>query len=291
VGVRDLAQAQRDFEGLGFVVRPGGHFPGGVVNKVIDSRDATYLELLSLSEPRGGVPPRGDAAAVAEFVKKHDGAMFLGLNVSSVDSAASYLRRRNFDVDGPIPGGRMKEGETKPPPPQWYLMSTAEKPAPDKLGINVPVFFIEYLASDRSSRKRAGGQAEHPNTALGIHAVWFAVRDLKAQLRALREAGFEVDESGDRRLLGADGREVRAGAGAMVLLASTDEGGALRQYLSNYDEGIVAISVEVADLSRAQRMAQDATGRTVRLYDGTYGRSFLLQPDVAHGVWLEMFQR
>ena len=35
VGVRDPAQAERDFERLGFEIHPGGHVPGGVVNEII----------------------------------------------------------------------------------------------------------------------------------------------------------------------------------------------------------------------------------------------------------------
>jgi hypothetical protein len=38
-------------------------------------------------------------------------------------------------------------------------------------------------------------------------------------------------------------------------------------------------------------MAESATNSKIEIYKGTYGQSFLLSPDVTHGVWLEMFQR
>lgn len=288
VGVRDLTKAQRDYEQLGFKVSQGGHFPGGIFNSSINFENITYIELLSVKQARD---TRGDAAEIADFVKKHEGAVFLGLNVSSAKVAASYLKTQNFDVEGPDPGSRMKEGETKLPPPQWYLVSTADKPAPNKLGISVPIFFIEYLSSDHRNIIRGEGRAEHPNTAIGIHAVWFAVHDLKSQLRTLRDAGFEADESRDVQLLGAHGRELKVGSGAMILLESSEKSSVLQKYLSDHDDGIIAVSVEVSDFAKAHRMAESSTGSKMDIYKGTYGQSFLLSPDVTHGVWLEMFQR
>jgi catechol 2,3-dioxygenase-like lactoylglutathione lyase family enzyme len=290
VGVRDLSKAQHDYEQLGFKVSQGGHFPGGLFNSIISFENKTYLELLSIKGPQGNSPSQGDAAEIADFVKKHEGAMFLGLNVSSAKVAASYLKTQNFDVEGPDPGSIMKEGETKPPPPQWYSVSTADKPAPNKLGFSVPIFLIEYLSTDWYDKAHKEGWMEHPNTAIGIHAVWFAVHDLKSQLRTLRNAGFEADESRDVQLLGARGRELKAGSGTMNLLESSDKSIVLQKYLSDHDEGIIALSVEVSDLSKAQRMAESVRSSKIDIYKGTYGQSLLLSPDITHGVWLEMFQ-
>ena len=291
VGVRDLSKAQRDYEQLGFKVSEGGHFPGRLFNSIINLENKTYLELLSVKEPEGNPASQGDAAEIADFVKKHEGAMFLGLNVSSAKVAASYLKTQNFDVEGPDPGSLMKEGETKPPPTQWYSVSTADKPAPNKLGFSVPIFLIEYLSSDWYDKARKENRTEHPNTAIGIHAVWFAVHDLKSQLLTLRDAGFGAEEYRNVRLLGAGGRELKAGSGAMILLESGDKSSMLQKYLSDHDEGIIAVSVEVSDLSKAHRMAESATHSKIEIYKGTYGQSFLPSPDVTHGVWLEMFQR
>ena len=291
VGVRDLTKAQRDYQQLGFKVSEGGHFPGGLFNSIIDFENKTYLELLSVKQAQGNTASQGDAAEIADFVKKHEGAMFLGLNVSSAKDAAGYLKAQNFDVEGPDPGSLMKEGETKPPPPQWYSVGTADKPAPNKLGFSVPIFLIEYLSSDWYEKARKEGRTEHPNTAIGIHTVWFAVHDLKSQLRTLRDAGFEADESRDLQLLGARGPELKAGSGTMILLESSDKSSVLQKYLSDHDEGIIAVSVEVSDLSKSHRMAESATNSKIGIYKGTYGQSFLLSPDVTHGVWLEMFQR
>ena len=175
VGVRDLAQAQHDYEQLGFKVSKGGHFPGGLSNSIVDLQNNSYLELLSVSANTS--IKQGDDSEIADFLKRHEGAMFLGINVASAKAAADYLKAHNFDVTGPDPGSIMKEGETTPPPPMWYSVGTADKPAAGKKGFTIPIFLIEYLSTNWTDKARAEGRMDHPNTAMGIHAVWFAVHD------------------------------------------------------------------------------------------------------------------
>jgi len=289
IGVRDLTQTQHDYEQLGFkVVGKVGHFPGGLSNCSVSLQNNSYLELLSVS---GGTPAaHSDAADVAEFVRKHEGAMFLGIDVSSAKAAADYLKAHNFDVNGPEPGSVMKEGETTPPPPMWYDVNTADKPAANKEGFTIPIFLVEYLSTSWKDKARAEGRMDHPNTAMGIHAGWFAVHDTQAQLRTLRDAGFEAGEFREAKFLSAHGREVKAGAGALLLLESSDKDGLLTKYLSNHDEGIIGLSIEVADLGKAHQLAEAGTGRKLEIYKGFYGASFLLPPEVTHGLWLEMFE-
>jgi catechol 2,3-dioxygenase-like lactoylglutathione lyase family enzyme len=286
VGVRDLVQAQHDYEQLGFKVHKGGHFPGGLSNSAVGLQNNSYLELLTVS----GSTPIGFASEIADFLKKHEGAMFLGINVSSAKAAADYLKARNVDVSDPDPGSIMKEGETTPPPPMWYIVNPADKPAAGKRGIVLPIFFIEYVSAERREKLRAEGQMDHPNTAMGIHAVWFAVHDAEAQLRTLRDAGLEAGESREAKFLGAHGREVKAGQGVLLLLESSDKNGLLTKFLSDHDEDIIGLSIEVADLGKARRLAESGTGRKLETYKGFYGTSFLLSPEVTHGVWAEMFQ-
>jgi len=279
VGVRDLAQTQHDYEQLGFKVSKGGH---------VSLQNNSYLELFSLSG--GTAAAHSDASEVGEFVKKHEGAMFLGINVSSAKAAADYLKAHNFDVNGPDPGSIMKEGETTPPPPMWYDVSTADKPAANKKGFTIPFFLVEYLSTNWKDKARAEGRMDHPNTAMGIHAVWFAVHDAEAQLRTLRDAGFEGGESREAKFLSAHGREVKAGHGALLLLESSNKDGLLTKFLSDHDEGIIGLSIEVADLGKARHLAESGTGKKLETYKGFYGTSFLLSPEVTHGVWMEMFQ-
>jgi hypothetical protein len=288
VGVHDLSEAEHDYEQLGFRVSQGGHFPGGLFNRIINFENQTYLELLSVKDVQGN---KGDSNGVADFVKKHEGAMFLGLNVSSAGASANYLRGQSFDVEGPRPGSVMKEGDTKPPPAMWYTVGTADKPAPDKQSFTVPIFLIEYLIKDRWDKVRAES-AVHPNSAVSIHAVWFAVRDLTAQLRTLRNAGLNSGETRDVELSGAHGREFRAGSGTMVLMGSRDKNDLVAKYLTDHDDdGIVGLSIEVSDLGKAHKFAESRSASKVNIYKGAYGQSFLLSPEATHGLWLELFEK
>jgi hypothetical protein len=103
-------------------------------------------------------------------------------------------------------------------------------------------------------------------------------------------SGFEVGESREATFLSAHGREVKAGHGVLLPLESSDKNSLLTKYLSDHDEGIMGLSVEVADLSKARQLAESATGRKLETYKGFYGTSFLLPPEVTHGLWIEMFQ-
>jgi Glyoxalase-like domain len=298
IGVRNLTQAQHDYEQLGFkVVGKVGHFPGGVSNAIVPFQKNSHLELLSVSESTS--IKTGNAAMIADFLKKHDGAMFLGIDVSSAKAAADYLTARNFDVHGPMPGSTLKEGENTLLPPMWYSVLPTDEPAADKKGIILPIFFVEYVSAERREKRRAAGEMDHPNTAMGIHAVWFAVHDTEAQLSTLRDAGLESGELREMKSFGAHGREVKAGQGVLLLLESSDKNGVLSRYLSDHtnwidgwphDEGIIGLSIEVSDLRKARQLAESGTGRKLETYKGFYGTSFLLPPEVTHGVWMEMFE-
>jgi hypothetical protein len=121
--------------------------------------------------------------------------------------------------------------------------------------------------------------------------VWFAVRDLDAQLRNLRDAGFESGETREEKFLGASGREVKAGSGSMLLLRSADDNSALNKFLSNHDDGeIIGISIEVSDLNKARSWVEGHSGHKLEPYNGFYGRSIIVPPDLTHGIWMEMFE-
>ncbi|MEO7205473.1 MAG: VOC family protein [Steroidobacteraceae bacterium] len=284
--VRDLEQVQRDYEGLGFKVSVGGSFPGGLSNKIIHFGNETYLELLSVKDPKTS---SGEMADFVSFASKHDGAMFLGLQVSSAKETATFLKTRDFDMTGPDPGQILKGGETEPPPPQWYTVSPADKPAAGKQSFNIPIFFIEYLKATRS--KHAQDAAQQPNGAMAITAAWFVVRDLQDQLKTLRAGGFEPDQSREAFLLGARGSAFRAGSGWIVLLDAADKAKPLRKFVSDYGDGIITISVETSNIKKAEGFAESGAHIKPKHYSGTFGRSFLLPPITTHGLWIEMFQR
>jgi hypothetical protein len=94
----------------------------------------------------------------------------------------------------------------------------------------------------------------------------------------------------EARFLDAHGRKVKAGQGVIMLLELSDKNSLLTKYLSDHDEGIIGLSIQVADLDKSRQLAESGTERKFETYKGSYGTSFLLPPRVTHGVWIEMFQ-
>jgi len=289
VGVRDLEKTKNDYEQvLGFKCIERPPKPDGVITSVIFFDDTSYLELLSVAQ-------HPSANYIAVFVEKHEGAMSLGLETSSAKDAADYLKAHNFEVKLSEPPSVMKEGKTKPPPAQFYSVSTPDTPSGNKQIFMLWIWLVEYVSPERPARLaawREQGMLAHPNTALRIHSVWFAVRDLDAQLRNLHDAGLESGETREAKFLGASGREAKAGNGSLLLLHSSDKNSALNKFLSNYDDGsIIAVSIEVSDLNKARSWVEGHSGHKLEPYKGYYGPSIMIPPDLTHGVWMELFQR
>ncbi len=282
--VRDMPKTQKDFEKLGFKVHTGGHFPDGSFNAIVSFENGSYLELLSYAEG-------SSASDIVDFAKKHEGAYFLGLNVSSAQETSDYLKARDFDASSPEPGTVKKTGDPEPPPTRWYTVGTADKPVADKLTFTLPIFFIQYLERDRSERLIREGFAHQPNTATKLKAVWFAVHDGRAQRESLMRGGFASGRS-DVALAGAHGSEAQANTGRLVVLESDEaRGGPMRKYwASHQDDGILGLSIEVSDLDQARKDAQAMLGRQLPTYKGAYGRSVLLPEELTHGVLIELVQ-
>ena len=295
IGVRDLEKAKRDYEQvLGFKCIERKPEPDGALTGLIFFENKCFLELLSV--PRPLTTEISDFHRdVSVFIEKHESAMYLGLETSSAKDATDFLKVHNFEAKLSEHRRVMKEGETKPSPVQVYSVEFADKPSGNKQAFMLWIYLVEYVDPGRPARlaaRREKGMMAHPNTAVRLHSVWFAVRDLDAQLRNLCDAGFEPGETREAKFLGAEGREVKAGLGSVVLLRAVDENGPLSKFLSNHDDGeIIAISIEVADLNKARSWVEDHSERKLEPYDGFYGRSVMIPPDITHGVWMEMFQR
>lgn len=295
IGVRDLQKTKNDYEqGLGFKCIERTPEPDGALTSLIFFENKSYLELLSVPRPLSTVISDFHRY-VSVFIEKHEGAMYLGLETSSARDATDLLKVHNFEAKLSEERRITKEGETKPSPVQVYSVTTPDTPSGNKQVFMLWIYLVEYVSPERPARlaaRREEGMMAHPNTALGIRSVWFAVRDLDAQLRNLHDAGFEPGETREAKFLGAKGREVKAGNGCLLLLRSADKNGALNKFLSDHDAGdIIGISIEVSDLNKARSWVEGHSGHKLEPYKGFYGRSILIPPDLTHGVWMELFQR
>src|SRR5712691_2647482 len=286
IAVRDLEGAKRGYRDmLGFTLAPGGKHPHGTENAIVAFEDRTYLELLTVYD-------RTQASWWADFLEKQEGACLLGLVTASAEHTAEFLRARGFEIDGPTGGTIAMEGAHDTPPELWRTVGFKPAILPD-----TAVFFIEYnrKAWEALQRKSPGvapaGATRHANTAKRLAAVWVVVKDLAAATKVYESVGLRAGRKLELAQLGADGREMEAGHGVILLLQSKDTGGPVAAFLAKRGEGLMGVSIEVGQLETARKVIETNTKEQFLLYAGPYGQSLLIAGEVTRGAWMEMFQK
>jgi len=277
VGVRDLAQATQSFTALGFVVVPGGRHPGGTENNAIFFPDGSYLELLAVHDP-------AKAAEMAATINKREGALFAGLRVSSAAATAATLKSGGLPVVGPTAGTIKLPTDSGPPPDRWWAVQLGDPTWP-----NSAFFFLEYeprfVAQVAEGFRMQGGYA-HPNSARSVHAVWLASPDFEPTAAALQKTGMQLDSPRHVSELGGEARIARLQPGAIVVLRPGGKQGPVQEFVNAATNGVMGVTIAVTSLDSVQKALKSAPGKLTK-YDGLFGRSVLLRPEGAHGIWLE----
>jgi catechol 2,3-dioxygenase-like lactoylglutathione lyase family enzyme len=278
VVVRDLEDAMRIYRDvLGFTVVRGGSFPGGVRNGAVRF-GANYLELITVDPSQ--TAENKDASDLAGFLEKREGAILVGLAVSSAQQTADFLRARGYEISGPDSSAYTPEGSKEAQAALWQTVRFKKPVVPSDA-----IFFIQYA----KPRPRTNG-AEHQNSSIGIHSVWMAVKDLNAATRAYESIGLSAARTLKMTRLGANGREITAGQGVILLLHANDSKGSLASFVTKYGEGIVGVSIRVRDIDVARALLRATTSQDLSPYSGPNGKSILLPSQFTHGIWMELFQ-
>jgi catechol 2,3-dioxygenase-like lactoylglutathione lyase family enzyme len=274
--VRDLEEAARVYtEVLGFTVVRGGSFPGGLQSRT--ARFASnYVELMSIDPSQA--PPDDE---LVRLLNEREGGYALGLGVSSAQQTADALRARNFEVAGPAGSPAIPEGSKDVQMAPWQTVAITNPVLPFE-----PIFFIQY---DR--REAWPGPFEHQNTAVDVHSVWIAVKDLEAATKGYEALGLLPGRKRRMPQLAAKGREIGAGQGVILLLQATDTKGPLASYVAQQGEGVIGMSIEVRDLQVARSLLRSSTKQEFNPYNGPYGKSIFVPSVFTHGVWIELFQK
>ena len=273
--VRDLEEAARAYtEVLGFTVVPGGNFPGGLQSRAVRFA-SNYVELMSVDPSQA--PPDDE---LVRLLKEREGGYALALGVSSAQQTADALRARDFDVIGPAGSPFIPEGSNDVQTAPWQTVAIANPVLPFE-----PFFFIQY-----APRKARSSPSEHQNTAVDLHSVWIAVKDLEAATKGYEALGLLPGRKRRMPQLAAKGREIGAGQGVILLLQATDTKGPLASYVAQQGEGVIGMSIEVRDLHIARSLLHSSTKQELKPYNGPFGKSILVPPVFTHGVWIELFQ-
>jgi catechol 2,3-dioxygenase-like lactoylglutathione lyase family enzyme len=286
--VKDLGAARKTYTSLLGFNRPlSGKLPNGLENVVYYFEDGTYIEALTPYDAKKA--PWYDA-----FLKKFEGPVFYVLSIFSERDARAFLKPRGLELSTPQSGTILMKGEKKAPDEIWHTIFLKNSPIPGR-----PFFFIKYKRKDRDAffEKLKDKQIRrtffrHANTALGLRAAWHAVPDLEAAVKAYASIGLRAGRSFEEPRLGARGRVVEAGQGVILLLAPANKESRVASFLEERKQPmLLGMSIEVASIVAAKRYLSSALKQEVTSSASPMGISILLEPERAHGVWLELFQR
>ena len=284
IAVRDLETAKKTYRNLGFTVFGGSKHPGLGTRNSGPGFESGYLELLAVWDRTKAI-----GGMLATFLEKHEGGLFVGLDVSPVDETAKLLRDRGFAVHGPEAASAVEDTEQHDQPPNygsWRFLGFPGGPIPaahQPVKSSDTVFFLQYDPFVGNV---------HANTAKRLTAVWMGVTDLKASVPTYESMGFRASRKLPVAQLGAHGQEIEAGQGSILLLQPENSISKVASFLTERGaEGIMGVSIEVTSLQTARTVLEANTKRQFHPYAGPYGNSILIPPDLTHGIWIEFFQK
>ncbi|HEU4793126.1 MAG TPA: VOC family protein [Nitrolancea sp.] len=200
--VRDLQNATRIYQDLGFQVTYGGEHPGISHNALIPLQDGTYLELFAFLRPEGISGHRW-----SPLLESGGGLIDFALQVNDIDDTVDRIRARGLPYEW-IDGSRRR------PDGEMLAWRTAELVH----GVVGEMPFLIEDVTPRSKRVPAGDVARHPLGVTGVQGIVIAVEDLGevaeayAKLLGALPPRIEIDEA-----LGAETMSYSVGAQRLIL--------------------------------------------------------------------------
>jgi hypothetical protein len=243
---RHLDRAVRGYEGLGFAVTPGGEHADGLTrNALIPFKDGSYLELVAFVDPEY---TRDNVWGWRRFLSTGGGLIDYCAASDDLRADVRRLREGDFEVDGPIHGGRRRPDGKEI---RWLIARIRQE------GRLLP-FLIEDL-TPHELRVPGGLSAEHPNGALGIRRLEIATSNAEGAVRAF--AALVGSPSGP-------GISLRLGTCALSLLTPEES----RQRLESASPGPFAVGL-ATDVPRGtqeldRRLSQGVSIQLLELADG-----------------------
>ncbi|HEX6817897.1 MAG TPA: VOC family protein [Ktedonobacterales bacterium] len=279
IAVRDLSAAIRAFAALGFAVSPGGKHTGRGTENAIIRFGLDYLELLAVTdevEARAGGLNR---AALADFLREHDGGL-AGYALASQQIGADAERLRSFgmSVEGPFAMSRTRPDGTRL---AWRLA------VPEGVAWRRPwPFLIEWETPD-ATRLAVEQPGTQPNGATGVSGVTVLVRDLEAGINLYQKGlGLTLQDRGPLPNLVAERARFSVGPRntTIDLLAPTGSG-EISQALAATGEGLYSVVLATSDLEASREYLASAGVATTSI--PARPDALLIAPQAALGARLE----
>ncbi len=258
--VDDLDDAVRDYQTLGFHVTPGGTHAGGWThNALIGLADGGYLELIATVQPRHTALLRTlhqhgalhllqpDFPLVQQrfmhSIALGEGFQDFALLATALDAQIEAANEVGLLLEGPLDGARRR--------PDGVQLAWRFGLPPDSS--------LPFLIDDVTPRERrvpAATRDAHPNGAVGVAEVLFAVRDLGAMMAKFAALlNLEAEQAS-----GKGGKEENAArfalteSFALTLVAATDASSELASFIEMYGERPYKLRLWTEDAARAGRL-------------------------------------
>jgi catechol 2,3-dioxygenase-like lactoylglutathione lyase family enzyme len=269
---------------LGFNANSWGRFAEGLENGGIEFSNHTYLEFLAVYDPQ-----KAASSDEAAFLKDHEGAIGVGLETDSAERAAALLRSQGI---GAKVATTTSEGYAEPGVKFSGAWLFREIDLPK--GTPGGPFLIEYNRANQPERakdpeiaRKRALERIHPNGAIRVSAVWIAVKDLNTSIEIYKRLGLTPGRAIEVPELSANGRGIVAGSGVLLLLAPQPNrnSGPVVDFLASRGEGLMGVTIEVADIERARDYLEAHAGGVLDPRWETDGY-VLIPAAAAHGFWL-----
>ncbi len=217
IAVRDLAEAIRRYQALGFVVSPGGRHTGRGTENAIIRFGLDYLELIAIYD-EAELAGRGlNGQALAEFLAKQEGGL-VGYALATADIAqdAERFQRIGLMAEGPFAMERLRPDGRRL---SWRLL------VPESVPWRRPwPFLIQWDAPD-AERLAWEAPGVHPNGATGVAGIRLVVRSLERAVDLYqRQFGLTLDQQAEEPQLSARRASFRLGAFTIDLLEPVGAG-------------------------------------------------------------------
>ncbi len=268
LGLKDLERGYETFRRLGFTLTPLGRHEGLGTGNYCIMFPEDYLELMGLVDPS---LPGFNFRDLLE--RKGEGPLRLVFASTDTDDTVRALRAQGIEAGEPRDVSRLVEGMRDP-----LRFRVADLPPETVPGADP--FICQHLSADRLRRPE---WLEHENTAVGIHGVTIVVEDPPAL-----QNHFETLFGAGSTAMTDDTLSVFIGSSALFFVTPDDlrvlNPGVRLGGVKRRPPYIGAVSVTVADSSRAEQVLREAGAGYVRDNDGI----LRLAPSETHGVLLEL---
>ncbi len=253
--VHDIGLADRTFrDKLGFTIKPGRLNDNTLRDDLVKFFDGTSLELITAARPEDET-----AEGYVNFLAAGEGLDGFAVAAGDVDSVAARIR--------PLA-----------PRPSVVSAGPYSFLVPQLSGSHV--FFIDY----RQTMVEPVAITTHANTARGLLAVWVAADSSGPTRRLLEAVGAKTVADTTLPLAHAGARRVELQNGAVYLT------GCPARQCGRPAHAVLGITVEVGSLTTATEVLERNLRRRFDAHADRRGRSVLVPPSIAHGIWLELLE-